>query len=143
MARYTAEMVLLIPILSAVLIMLAVLQVLWGIGFWFPIADEALLTRTVIGFRGQTKMPGAVPCALVAVALLAAAMSLWGPHGGLRTAMIAVVALVFFARGIAAYVWRWRWLTPEMPFARLDRWIYGPLCLVMAAGFAAVGLNDF
>lgn len=143
MPRYTATMVLLIPILSAVLIMLALLHVMWGIGFWFPIADEAALTRAVVGFRGRTKMPGAAACSLVALALLAAAFSLWWPHGPLRIAMIAVVALVFFARGIAAYVWRWRWLTPEMPFARLDRWIYGPLCLLMAAGFAAVGFSDF
>ncbi len=124
-------------ILSAVLIALAVLHVLWGIGFWFPIEDEAQLVRAVAGFADAEEMPGAVPCALVAVALFMAVTCLWWPPGPFRFLALAVIGVMFVARGAVAFTPFWRKLTPVEPFATLDRKYYGPLCLVMGLGFFA------
>lgn len=124
-------------ILSAVLIALAVLHVLWGIGFWFPIEDEAQLVRAVAGFADAEEMPGAVPCALVAAALFMAVTCLWWPPGPFRFLALAVIGVMFVARGAVAFTPFWRKLTPVEPFATLDRKYYGPLCLVMGLGFFA------
>lgn len=122
-------------LLSAVLIPLAVLHILWGIGFWFPIEDEAQLVRTVAGFSDATEMPGAVACALVAVALMMAVTCLWWPPGPFRFLALCVIGAVFLARGAAAFTPFWRKLTPMEPFATLDRKYYGPMCLALGLGF--------
>lgn len=122
-------------ILSFILIVIAALHVLWGIGYWVPIRDEAALVRAVCGFPGAEKMPAAVPCALVAVALLLAVMCLWWPPGIWRTLAIGAIGAVFLARGVAAFAPIWRRLTPVEPFATLDRKFYGPLCLMLGVGF--------
>ncbi len=122
-------------ILSVVLLALSVLHVMWGIGYWFPIQDEAALVRAVAGFSGAEEMPGAVPCALVAVALFMAVSCLWWPPGPFRFLALIVIGAVFVARGAAAFTPVWRKLTPVEPFATLDRTYYGPLCLVIGLGF--------
>ncbi len=122
-------------ILSVVLLALSVLHVLWGIGYWFPIQDESALVRTVTGFAGAEEMPGAVPCALVAVALFMAVSCLWWPPGAFRFLALSVIGTVFVARGAAAFAPFWRKLTPVEPFATLDRKYYGPLCLMLGLGF--------
>jgi len=127
--------------LSGILVALAVLHILWGIGFWWPIRDEGLLVKTVIGFKGITRMPGPIPCALVAVGLIFAAVWPWFPGGAIRTVGLVGVALVFVGRGLFSYAGFWRRLTPELPFADYDRHYYGPLCLLIAAGFAALILQ--
>jgi hypothetical protein len=124
-------------ILTVVLIAIAAVHLLWAIGYWFPIRDEATLARTVVGVAGQTKMPGAIACALVVVALLFAVMCLWWPPGMLRSLELAAIGAVFAVRGVVAYTGFWRRLTPEEPFATLDRRYYGPLCLLIAVGFWA------
>ena len=123
--------------LSAVLIALGVLHVLWGIGYWFPVEDEAQLVRAVAGFSDIEEMPGAVPCALVAVALFMAVTCLWWPPGPFRFLALAVIGAVFVSRGAAAFTPVWRKLTPVEPFATLDRKYYGPLCLALGLGFFA------
>jgi hypothetical protein len=122
-------------ILSFVLMMIAALHLLWAIGYWFPIADEAALARAVVGAAGVEKMPGAVPCALVVVALLFAIMCLWWPPNLLRSLVVGAIGTLFLARGAVAYAASWRRLTPVEPFAMLDRRYYGPLCLVIGVGF--------
>lgn len=122
-------------VLSVVLLALAVLHVLWGIGYWFPIEDEAQLVRAVAGFPDAEEMPGAVPCALVAVALFIAVTCLWWPPGPFRFLALVVIGAVFMARGAAAFTPLWRKLTPVEPFATLDRKYYGPLCLALGLGF--------
>ena len=124
-------------ILSAILLSIAALHVLWGIGYWMPINEEAALARAVAGFAGIEKMPGPVPCALVAVALLMAAASLWWPHGLWRTCAMALIAAVFLLRGLAPFTIFWRKLTQVEPFATLDRRYYGPLCLALGLGFVS------
>lgn len=122
-------------LLSVVLIPVAVLHVLWGIGFWFPIEDEAQLVRTVAGFAEAKEMPGPVACSLVAVALFMAVTCLWWQPGPFRFLALCVIGAVFLARGAAAFTPFWRKLTPVEPFATLDRKYYGPLCLAVGLGF--------
>lgn len=122
-------------LLSVVLLALAVLHVMWGIGYWFPIEDEAQLVRAVAGFPDAEEMPGAVPCSLVAVALFMAVTCLWWSPGPFRFLALAVIGTVFVARGVAAFTPVWRKLTPVEPFATLDRKYYGPLCLALGLGF--------
>jgi hypothetical protein len=124
--------------LSAVLALIAAIHVLWGIGLWVPIRDEAPLARTVVGAAGIERMPGAVPCALVAVALMAGITWIWLPPDGLRQLGLAAGAAIFSVRGVLAYLPVWRRLTPVQPFATLDRRLYGPLCLLLGAGFLAL-----
>ena len=122
-------------LLSIILLALAILHVLWGIGFWFPIEDEAQLVRTVAGFSGAEEMPGAVPCALVAVALFMAVTCLWWPPGPFRFLTLVVIGALFLARGLAAFTPFWRRMAPAEPFATLDRKYYGPLCVALGLGF--------
>jgi uncharacterized membrane protein YqaE (UPF0057 family) len=122
-------------LISALLFVPAALHLLWAIGAWVPIRDEAALARATVGAPGITKMPGPIPCALVFVALSFAAAL---PHlttFPLRSLLLPAIAAVFLLRGIAAYLPAWRKLVPEEPFATLDQRYYGPLCLVLGASF--------
>jgi len=111
--------------------------------------DDASCARAVAGFRGISTMPSPALCFAVAATLVAAA--LWvllvsgriasGVPHILLTAAGSILALVFLARGAAAYLPAWRRLTPEQPFARLDQAVYGPLCLVIGALAAIVTLS--
>ena len=121
-------------VVSLILIVIAALHLLWALGYWFPIRDEARLARTVAGFKGIDKMPGAAACAMVVVALLFVTSALWWPAGGLRSLILVGAVLVFGLRGVAAYMPQWRRLTPEQPFATFDRRYFGPLCLFLCAG---------
>jgi Protein of unknown function (DUF3995) len=127
-----------IYLLALVLITIAAVHVLWGVGFWFPIRDEATLARTVIGARGITQMPGAMPCSVVAVALLFLAVVLFWPDGDQRQNVVWIAAGTFLVRSAVAYTPFWRDMLPEQPFARLDRLYYAPLCLVIGLGLLLV-----
>ena len=129
-------------VLSAILVVLAAIHLLWALGYWFPLHDEAALARAVIGTRGVTRMPGAVPTALVTVALLFAAAWPWLPPSGLRTAGLAAATAVFLARGAASYLPAWRRRLPEEPFATLARRRYGPICLALGIGYLFLFLGD-
>ena len=122
-------------LISALLFVPAALHLLWAIGAWVPIRDEAALARATVGAPGISKMPGSIPCALVFVALSFAAAL---PHlttFPLRTLLLPAIAAVFLLRGIAAYLPAWRKMAPEEPFATLDQRYYGPLCLALGASF--------
>ncbi len=122
-------------LISALLFVPAALHLLWAIGAWVPIRDEAALARATVGAPGISKMPGPIPCSLVFVALSFAAAL---PHlttFPLRTLLLPAIAAVFLLRGIATYLPAWRKLVPEEPFATLDQRYYGPLCLVLGASF--------
>jgi hypothetical protein len=125
-------------LLTLILGLIAALHLLWAVGFWFPIRDEAALARAVVGARGITKMPGAGPCALVAMALVFLISVIHWPDVAARLWLLRAAAAVFLLRGVATYTPGWRGIVPEQPFARLDQRIYGPLCLVIGAGLLAV-----
>jgi hypothetical protein len=129
-------------LLSAVLVLIAGLHALWGMGVWWPIRDEEVLARAVVGARQVSRMPGPIPCFLVVVALLVLAVSPWLPAGGLRSLIMWIAAIVFVGRGLLAYVPFWRRMTPEQPFAQNDRRYFGPLCLAVGLAFIVVKMGS-
>ena len=131
-------------LLAAALLAAAALHLLWAIGYWWPIRDEAALARAVVGVRGVARMPGAAACSAVAVALLFAAM--WARALGrvghwVVTAVGLALAAGILRPGAATYVGLIRRLAPEEPFATLDRRWYAPLCLAFGAGFLILSLG--
>ena len=137
--------------LAAVLYLLTSLHVYWGLGGVWPGTDQASCARTVAGFRGIDAMPTPFACFAVAACLIVA--TLWPlalvgvfatpfPREGLAASAL-MIAVVFLGRGIAGFTPAWRRLTPEMPFARLDRQYYSPLCLLIGTGFVILAFNGF
>ena len=130
-------------LLSAILLAVAGLHLLWAIGLWWPIRDEAALAQTVVGSPGVTRMPGAFVTSLVVVALLGAAWWPWyGGFAGPRVHQLGLGALaaVFGARGLASFT-----IIPrsgaEPAFKRADKRYFGPLCLLIAALFLTILLR--
>lgn len=120
----------------------ALAHVLWALGVWWPIWDEQRLARTVVGAPGIAKMPPGWASALVAAALGISGIVLFGLTQGMafipdRLLVWAGWALVavFGLRGLASYVLPLFSVRMEEPFARLNLMFYGPLCLILAAGF--------
>ncbi|MEO5322950.1 DUF3995 domain-containing protein [Mesorhizobium sp. CC13] len=137
--------------LAAVLYLLTSLHVYWGLGGVWPGTDQASCARAVAGFRGIDTMPTPFACFAVAACLVLATLwplALGGifatpfPTAGLAASAL-IIALVFLGRGIAGFTPSWRRLTPEMPFARLDRLYYSPLCLIIGAGFIFLAIKGF
>ena len=129
--------------LGAALLAAAALHLLWAIGYWWPIRDEAALARAVVGARGIARMPGAAACSAVVVALLFAAMwarTLVRTDHWIVTAVGVALAAAFLARGAATYAGLMARLAPEQPFGTLDRRLYAPLCLAFGAGFLVLSL---
>ena len=63
------------------------------------------------------------------------------PSGRAVTVIAVLIAIVFLARGIAGYVPAWRRRFSVEPFASRDKRLFSPLCLLIAAGYAAILLN--
>lgn len=131
-------------ILAAVIVVpllaVALAHLLWSVGANWPIRDEKLLARTVVGFPGIERMPPKIMSFGVAVATLVAcilAMSLADPEGGgaVLSAVGVLLATIFLARGAVGYTDWWKKRTPEEPFRTLDRKNYSPLCLGIGAIF--------
>jgi len=125
-------MMVLALITSVVLGGLALLHILWAFEIWWPIREERRLVSAVVGFGEATRMPGAIPCGMVTLALSLILVLVWIPEGLIRNLGLVVAAVVMALRGGMAYLPHWRKLTPQQPFARNDRLFYGPLCLVLA-----------
>ncbi|MBZ9893609.1 DUF3995 domain-containing protein [Mesorhizobium sp. B2-2-4] len=144
-------MIVLAFVLSFVLLVITALHVYWGIGGIWPGKDAASCAHAVVGFRGVDEMPA--PFACFAVAACLALATLWpmalegvfaSPFPGQGLAATALlIGLVFLGRGIAGFTPRWRRLAPEQPFARLDRSLYSPLCLLIGLGFAVLAITEF
>lgn len=128
------------PVIFVALLAVAIAHFIWSVGGTWPIRDEVLLAKTVVGRPGITRMPPRIASFAVAVATLAAgvvALSLADrtAGGGWLTAIGALLALAFLGRGLLGYTAGWRARFPEEPFATLDRRNYSPLCLGLGAGF--------
>lgn len=117
------------------LIIIAALHLLWALGYWWPIKDETELARTVVGSKGIVKMPNAVACSLVVVALLFAAAWPWFPDSVLKSLGLIGIAFVFQIRAAVAYTPFWKRMSPEQPFRRLDETYYAPLCIAFGVIF--------
>ncbi len=120
---------------STILVVIAAIHLLWAIGFWWPIKDEAELARAVVGTKGIQSMPGAVPCSIVVVALLFAAAWPWFPDTPIKGLGLFIIAIVFQLRAIIAYAPFMKRATPEQPFRKLDETYYAPLCILLGIVF--------
>jgi hypothetical protein len=121
------------------LLAIALAHLVWSLGGSWPIRDKELLTRTVIGRPGVTRVPR-LAALFVAIAVLGAgvvALSLADDTaGGLPLTLLgAAIGAIFIARGFVGYTPQWRAHFPVEPFATLDRRQYSPLCLILGAGF--------
>ncbi len=125
-------------LLAIPLVGLAALHFLWAAGVWYPARDEQALVRAVVGLRGATRMPGPIPCALVGLGLLAAAIMPFLPPSGWQRAGVAVAALVFLVRGFVSFGRVWRQIAVQEPYATYDKTRYGPAALLLATGYIAV-----
>jgi hypothetical protein len=136
-------------VLALLLTAIAGLHAYWGRGGLWPAANEDELIATVIGNAQATRMPSPSLCMLVALAIavtaiwplfLAAGIASIALRPLLQSGGIAIMA-VFLLRGVAGYLPAWRRLHPREPFASYDRRYYSPLCLLIAAGYAALLLQ--
>lgn len=122
------------------LLAVAIGYLLWTIGATWPIRDEKLLARTVVGTPGIERMPPrwtSLIAGLFALFAGVVALSL-ADHdsGGIWLTLLGLLlALGLLARGWSGYRPQWRERFSEMPFADLDRRVYSPLALVLGAGF--------
>ena len=126
--------------LVGVLVVLASVHAYWGLGGRWPGHGDAPLVGRTTGMRA----PSPASCFAVAAALLAAA-PVWLPSGRWLTGWAAAItavgfwgaALVFLGRGLAGFVPDVFRCAEGTPFYRLNRVFYSPLCLAIAAAFAA------
>jgi Protein of unknown function (DUF3995) len=125
---------------AAALMALAGLHVAWGRGSAVPFADRERLADAVIGRRS---VPEPAACYAVAVALGVGATLVVGPPAlpdQLRRVGLVGVAGVLGLRGVLGLIGRTDVVSPGSAsdrFRRLDRRIYSPLCLSLAAGAIA------
>lgn len=133
-------------LLSLVLAAVALLHAYWALGGLWPGKDEADLVRHVIGEPRRTRMPPAwLTWSVVAAILVAAVWPLFAAGlvpapipSALVLAVAALIGIVFLVRGIAGYTPAWRRGHAAEPFARRDRRLFSPLCLLLAAGYGTL-----
>ena len=127
---------------AGVLAALSLLHLYWAGGGRWPGHDEASLARTVVGDPHSARMPGPVACIAVAVALALAAslpLAVQGlaavPVGaGTLRVLTLLAAGVFALRGVGGFFEaRFRRGQPVEPFHGLNRRLYSPLCVALAA----------
>jgi hypothetical protein len=138
--------------LILVLVALAALHAYWGLGGRWPGHDEHSLVELVVGRTRAMRMPRFGASMLVAAALFCAAMlaalqsnlipvDLGAPAQRLAQIGVWTVFGVFALRGLAGFIPSIFAYAQSTPFAKLNRVIYSPLCLLIAAGFATIGLR--
>jgi hypothetical protein len=116
---------------------IAGLHVAWGLGSSFPYRTREELADSVVGTEA---MPSSTACWAVASVLVLAAMLVAGIvplPGRFRGITLRIVAAVLMTRGIAGATGRTSTLVPgsDSPtFVRLDKSLFSPLCLWLAAG---------
>lgn len=133
-------------VLAALLSAVAIVHLYWALGGIWPAKSERDLVNAVFGVPGAAKMPGAKGTLVVVLALAVAAAwplfisgTLVVPVPRLVLTMVgAVFAAVFWIRGIAAYLPKFRSRFSSEPFATLDRVVYAPFSLAICAGYLSV-----
>jgi Protein of unknown function (DUF3995) len=119
------------------LLAIAGLHVAWGLGASFPFPDRNQLADSVVG---TDTVPSPTACLTVASLLVVAAalVARFLPlPTRLRAIALRVVTGVLATRGVAGAMGRTSTLSPgsDSPaFQRLDKRLYSPLCLWLAAG---------
>lgn len=137
--------------LIALLLAIAALHLCWGFGGLWPGHDPNSLREMVVGTTHGTMPPRLGPLsgvwsAAIVAGLLASAAAIvaarhsalmGGPARWLILAGYAILILVFAVRGLTPYVSSVFEYARGTPFFELNRLYYAPLCLVIAAAFAA------
>jgi hypothetical protein len=129
---------------AGILAVVSGLHVAWGLGSTFPFATHAELADFVVG---SDQVPGPLACFTVASALAGAALVLEDlPRlpSRIHQVGLATVAGVLGLRGVLGMAELTETVSPGSSspnFRRLDRQIYSPLCLALAAG-AAISYLD-
>lgn len=118
---------------------IALVHFAWAAGLTWPAVDRAQLAQYVIG---RKTMPGRVPTAIVGFGLLVVALlfASTSEAAALSSARGAVIA-IFAVRGVGGlFESRVRAEIVGTPYALYSRFMYSPLCLVLAAlGALAIG----
>jgi Protein of unknown function (DUF3995) len=133
---------------AGLLVAISALHVAWGFGVRWPRRDEQALAALVVGYN-RNRMPPPLQCFVAAGAILAAgvvvALVAGSVHLPIAPALVTLAGVggtaVFAGRGVAGYLPAWRARFPRQPFATLDRRIYSPLCLAIAATCAVLLSN--
>lgn len=123
---------------ASALLAIGGLHVLWATGSSWPLPDHGDMADAVAG-RSSDDAPGPVACLAVAGLLTTAAAFVSGrPRRAPRLSRLGAggVAAVLTTRGAFGLAGRTHelvgWKTSER-FRRLDRRVYSPLCLTLAA----------
>ncbi|MEM1417321.1 MAG: DUF3995 domain-containing protein [Myxococcota bacterium] len=126
---------------------LALLHVYWARGGRWPAEDEVGLVHTVVGATKDERMPGPLACLAVAAALAVAALlplvaaglvSLPLPPGVARGGTLLAGAVLGLRGALGFFEGRFR--PAVQPYARLNRRLYSPLALWLAALLVAAAL---
>ncbi len=119
-------------------VMLGLLHAAWGMGSNWPMSSREDLSDVVMGSPGLEEN-GATACYAVAGLLgtLGSLLIVRPNHlGRPRRLAITGVATVLASRGVLGLTGRTTLISPTSTgdrFRRLDRWLYSPLCLTLAA----------
>lgn len=121
------------------LLALAIASFIWSLGGTWPIRNEDLLVKAVIGRPEREKMPRwrsfLASVFALAAGIVALSLADQTAGGAWLNAFGILLGLLFLARGIAGYTPAWRAMFPAEPFATLDRKGYSPLALFIGADF--------
>lgn len=117
---------------AVLLAAVALVHLAWAVGVSWPARDRAELGLHVFG---SPKLPGPFACAVVAAVLSVFALAfVVDPRMPAGYAVRLVVLLVFALRGFAGpFIDRFRPAVRGSPFAIYNRFMYSPLCLLVAA----------
>lgn len=123
---------------SAALLAIAGVHAFWATGSSWPLEDRDALSEAVIG-RDDGSVPPASQC-LIAAGLFLAAASVLAGRPARRPAVVRLGRLgvtgAFGVRGIAGLAGITHLLAPgseSARFRRMDRRVFAPFCLVIAA----------
>ena len=136
-------------VLTIILGAIAVLHGYWAAGGLWPGKNSAETAAMVVGRPDMRRMPSASLTAVVT--LLLAGLAAWplllsplvARHLGPQLALLGslLVASVFLLRGVAGYTPAMTRRHSAQPFARYNRILYSPICLLVGAGFLVLALN--
>jgi hypothetical protein len=122
---------------AAALVAIAGLHAAWGLGASFPFRTREELADSVVG---TAEMPSLRACLSVAALLGVAGLTVAGllplPKW-MRRLALRVIASTLATRGVAGALGKTAVLSPgsdSTTFSRLDKRLYAPLCLWLAAG---------
>ncbi|HEY3673117.1 MAG TPA: DUF3995 domain-containing protein [Acidimicrobiia bacterium] len=122
---------------ATTLFVLAGLHVAWGRGSTFPFADRDGLNDTVVG-RASTPPPSACLAVAGALTMAGALVADVAPlPRPIQRLGVTGVAVVLASRAALGFAGRTDAVSPgsaSVRFRRLDRRVYSPLCLALAAG---------